>query len=44
MESWNDLGRWLMQQGMEELTVNNVFNNNAVRFAMQHLQRSRVGG
>ena len=44
VESWNDLGRWLMQQGVEELTVNNVFNNNAVRFAMQHLQRSRVGG
>ena len=44
IESYNDLGRWLMQQGLEELTVNNVFNNNAVRFAMQHLQRSRVGG
>ena len=44
VENYNDLGRWLMQQGMEELTVNNVFNNNAVRFAMQHLQRSRVGG
>ncbi len=44
IESYNDLGRWLMQQGMEELTVNNVFNNNAVRFAMQHLQRKRVGG
>lgn len=44
VENWNDLGRWLLQQGMEELTVNNVFNNNAVRFAMQHLQRKRVGG
>ena len=44
VESYNDLGRYLMQQGMEELTVNNVFNNNAVRFAMQHLQRKRVGG
>ena len=44
IENYNDLGRWLMQQGMEELTVNNIFNNNAVRFAMQHLQRRRVGG
>ena len=44
IDSYNDLGRWLMQQGMEELTVNNIFNNNAVRFAMQHLQRKRVGG
>lgn len=44
VESYNDLGRYLMRQGMEELTVNNVFNNNAVRFAMQHLQRKRVGG
>jgi membrane dipeptidase len=44
IDNYNDLGRWLMQQGMEELTVNNIFNNNAVRFAMQHLQRKRVGG
>ena len=44
VESYNDLDRYLMQSGMEELTVNNVFNNNAVRFAMQHLQRKRVGG
>lgn len=44
IESYNDLGRWLMQQGVEELTVNNVFNNNAVRFALQHLQKKRVGG
>lgn len=44
VESYNDLGRYLLRQGMEELTVNNVFNNNAVRFAMQHLQRKRVGG
>ena len=44
IESYNDLGRYLMQSGMEELTVNNIFNNNTVRFAMQHLQRSRVGG
>lgn len=44
VENYNDLGRWLLQQGLEELTVNNVFNNNAVRFAMQHLQRKRVGG
>ena len=44
VESWNDLGRWLLQQGEEEETVNNVFNNNAVHFALKHLQRSRVGG
>jgi membrane dipeptidase len=43
VESWNDLGRWLLQQGEEEETVNNVFNNNAVHFALKHLQRSRVG-
>ena len=44
VENYNDLGRWLMQQGLEEETVCSVFNNNAVVFAMQHLQRSRVGG
>ena len=44
VQSWNDLGRWLMQQGMEEETVNHVFNNNAVYFALKHLQKSRVGG
>ena len=44
VQSWNDLGRWLMQQGVEEETVNNVFNNNAVHFALKHLQKSRVGG
>ena len=44
VESWNDLGRWLQQQGVEEETVNNVFNNNAVLFALKHLQKSRVGG
>ena len=44
VESYNDLGRWLMQQGMEEESVCSVFNNNAVVFAMKHLQRSRVGG
>ena len=44
VEHYNDLGRYLMQSGLDELTVNNIFNNNAVRFAMQHLQRKRVGG
>ncbi len=44
VEHYNDLGRYLMRQGMEELTVNNIFNNNAVRFSMQHLQKKRVGG
>lgn len=44
VESWNDLGRWLMQQGVEEELVNHVFNNNAVYFALKHLQKSRVGG
>jgi hypothetical protein len=33
-----------MQQGLEEETVCSVFNNNAVVFAMQHLQKKRVGG
>ncbi len=44
VENYNDLGRWLMQQGMDEETVCSVFNNNAVVFAMQHLQKKRVGG
>ena len=44
VQSWNDLGRWLMQQGVEEEMVNNVFNNNAVHFALKHLQKARVGG
>lgn len=44
VESYNDLGRYLMRTGLDELTVNNVFNNNAVRFSMQHLQKKRVGG
>ena len=44
VENYNDLGRWLMQQGLEEETVCSVFNNNAVVFAMQHLQKKRVGG
>lgn len=43
IESWNDLGLWLIQQGVEEEMVNHVFNNNAVHFALQHLQKSRVG-
>ena len=44
IQSWNDLGRWLMQQGVKEETVNNVFNNNAVYFALKHLQKTCVGG
>ena len=44
IESCNDLGRWLMQQGLDELTVCSIFNNNAVTFALQHLQKKRVGG
>ena len=43
VESWNDLGHWLLQQGEEEETVNSVFNNNAVMFALKHLQKTRVG-
>ena len=44
VENYNDLGRWLMQQGLDELTVCSVFNNNAVTFALRHLQKKRVGG
>ena len=44
VESFNDLGRYLMRGGLDEETVCSVFNNNAVLFAMQHLQRKRVGG
>ena len=44
VQNWNDLGRWLMQQGLDEPTVCSIFNNNAVMFAMKHLQQKRVGG
>ena len=44
VENYNDLGRWLLQQGLDELTVCSIFNNNAMMFALKHLQRSRVGG
>lgn len=42
-ESYNTLGRWLLQQGEEELTVNNVFNNNAAYFFLKQLQKKRLG-
>lgn len=44
VQSWNDLGRYLMQQGLEEELVCSVFNNNAVVFAMKQFQKKRVGG
>ena len=43
VESYNDLGRYLLESGMEEELVNHIFNNNAVHFFVQHLQKSRVG-
>ena len=43
IDSYNTLGRWLLQQGMEEVTVNNIFNNNAVHFVLKQLQKKRLG-
>ena len=42
IERWNSLGAFLMQS-LDETLVMNVMNNNAVRFVLQHLQKSRVG-
>lgn len=42
VESWNDAGRYLMRSGIEEEILMGVMNNNAVRFFLQNLQRSRV--
>lgn len=44
VDCYNDLGRHLMAQGMEEEQVLHIMNNNAARFFIQHLQKSRVGG
>ena len=43
VESWNGLGRYLMESGLEEELVMDVMNNNAVHFFLKHLQKSRVG-
>ena len=43
VESWNELGKYLIASGMEEEQVLHIFNNNAVRFFLQHLQKRRVG-
>ena len=43
IQSWNDLGRYLLQSGCEEEQLLHVFNNNAVHFFLQHLQKRRVG-
>ena len=43
VDSWNDLGKYLVGQGMDELQVLGVMNNNASRFFLQNLQRKRVG-
>ena len=43
VESWNDLGKYLLRSGMEEELTMGIMNNNAVRFFLQHLQKSRVG-
>ena len=43
VDNYNDLGRWLLGQGMEELQVLNFMNNNASRFFLTHLQKKRVG-
>lgn len=42
IENWNDAGRYLLRSGMEEEMLMGVMNNNAVRFFLQNLQRSRV--
>ncbi len=43
IEDYNALGRYLMQNGLDETLTMNVMNNNAVRFTVQHLQKRRVG-
>ncbi len=43
VDSWNGLGRYLLGSGMEEELLMGIMNNNAVRFFLQNLQRSRVG-
>ncbi len=43
VDSWNDLGRYLLDRGMDEEQVLGVMNNNASRFFLQNLQKKRVG-
>lgn len=43
VDCYNDLGRYLMSHGIEEEQVLHIMNNNAARFFIQHLQKSRVG-
>ncbi len=43
VDSYNDLGKYLVGQGMDELQVLGVMNNNASRFFLQNLQKKRVG-
>lgn len=43
VDSYNALGRYLLEQGLEEQTVLRVMNNNAVRFFLQYLRRETVG-
>ena len=43
IDSYNSLGRYLLDQGMDELQVLGFMNNNASRFFLQNLQRKRVG-
>ena len=38
IDSYNLLGRYLVQKGLEEELTMNIMNNNAVRFFLQHLQ------
>lgn len=37
LTSLNDLAKYLIDSGLEETLVLNIFNNNAVRFLLQHL-------
>ena len=43
IDSYNELGKYLVGQGMDEQRVLGVMNNNASRFFLQNLQQKRVG-
>lgn len=42
INSYNTLGRYLVQKGLEEELTMNIMNNNAVRFFLQHLQTGPI--
>ena len=42
IDSYNSLGRFLVQHGLDDELTMNIMNNNAVRFFLQHLQTERT--